>query len=502
MAIESDKTIFMGMAKPSDKSLLVSIPMYMYRIQTNRFTSGLNFFQKAVLKLKYMPQISNAEIAALLHLDEHLINLITDQLVDKELLLSMGQLTPEGEKLRNNADDFIVDDSKRQIGYIFTYDDGNELFPYYQKEVRFAEVSNGVLVYSTDKGTKSVELPENVIEGANPLGSAPTEEDILQVIKNSSYKVMEGESDVDDITQQMFQIKYIPDNKPIPVTVCTYIYLPQKDGDEGYDDDWLVLDPFGSGNNYELKLYLEQEKRNNKRFKTLLFNTFKDVVTENNIKFDESIKWFDEQVQERISVIFDIDKYSKMDANIQQAIHDVVASYMRMERNDFKSISHAQKQLFFMNMQSAIESILIQDQTDREDIYVDLNNNYGEFASQEDRKDCLRAVYRKRVLSDTNYVPGVLLKKKTGSWKGRSLLDYLMKFIMSLSCEPDIEGCKIIQVFKNRIDTIVGIAEKRNHVGHGTTESKDRQSEFTSQDVVDYFNFMKNLINDFINTLL
>ena len=65
MAIESNKTIFMGMSKPSDKCLLVSIPMSMYRIQTNKFTSGLNYFQKAVLKLKYMPQISNAKIAEL-----------------------------------------------------------------------------------------------------------------------------------------------------------------------------------------------------------------------------------------------------------------------------------------------------------------------------------------------------------------------------------------------------------------------------------------------------
>lgn len=501
MAIGSDKTIFMGMARPSDKSLLVSIPMYMYRIQTNKFTSGLNFFQKAVLKLKYMPQISNAEIATLLHLDEHLINLITDQLVNKGLLFSTGQLTEEGEKLRNNADDFIVDESKRQIGYVFTYDNGNELFPYYQKEVKFAEVSNGVLIYSTDNGTKSVELSEDVLDASNPLGNAPTEEEILQVIKNSSYKGIENENNVDDITQQMFQIKYIPDNKPEPVTVCTYIYLPQKEGEEGYDDDWLVLDPFGTGDNYELKLYLEQEKRNNKRFKTLLFNTFKDVVTENNIKFDESAKWFEEQVKERISILFDIDKFNKMDSNIQQSIHDVVESYMRMERNDFKTINHAQKQLFFMNMQSAIESILIQDQTDREDVYLDLDNNYGEFASQEDRKDCLRTVYRKKVLSDTTFVPWVLLNKKTSNWKGRSLLDYLMKFIMSLSCEPDIEGCSIINVFKNRIETIVDIAQMRNHFGHGTTESKDRQSEFTSQDVVQYFNFMKDLINDYINIL-
>ena len=185
MAIESNKTIFMGMAKPSDKCLLVSIPMSMYRIQTNKFTSGLNYFQKAVLKLKYMPQISNAKIAELLHLDEHLINLIVSQLESKGLLLSTGFLTPEGEEMRNNADGFIVDDSQRQIGYIFSYDDGNELFPYYQREVNFAEVSNGELVYNTERGTRSLEAPLNIIESDNTLGLPPSEEEILQVIKNS-----------------------------------------------------------------------------------------------------------------------------------------------------------------------------------------------------------------------------------------------------------------------------------------------------------------------------
>ena len=498
MAIESNKTIFMGMAKPSDKCLLVSIPMSMYRIQTNKFTSGLNYFQKAVLKLKYMPQISNAKIAELLHLDEHLINLIVSQLESKGLLLSTGFLTPEGEEMRNNADGFIVDDSQRQIGYIFSYDDGNELFPYYQREVNFAEVSNGELVYNTERGTRSLEAPLNIIESDNTLGLPPSEEEILQVIKNSTYRDMEGDGDVEDITQQMFQIKYIPNNKPETVMVCTYIYLPQ--GDNGYDDDWLVLDPFGKGNNYELKLYLEKEKKTNRQFLAVLFNTFKDVETENNRKFDESVKWFEEQVQERIAIVFD-DNFQKMDSNIQQAIHDVVNSYMRMERNDFKSIRHDQKQMFFMNMQSAIESILLQDQTDREDIYEDLDNNYGEYAAQVDRQDCLKAVYRKKILSDTTFVPNVLLKLKTKNWKGRSLLDYLMKFIMSLSCEPNLEDCKVIKVFKNRIDTIVGITEMRNHVGHGTTESQDRSSAFTGDDAREYFSFMTDLINDYIKTL-
>ena len=72
---------------------------------------------------------------------------------------------------------------------------------------------------------------------------------------------------------------------------------------------------------------------------------------------------------------------------------------------------------------------------------------------------------------------------------------------MSLSCEPDLENCDIIKVFRNRIDTIVGITEMRNHVGHGTTESQERSSEFTGADAVEYFNFMTDLINDYINTL-
>jgi hypothetical protein len=77
-----------------------------------------------------------------------------------------------------------------------------------------------------------------------------------------------------------------------------------------------------------------------------------------------------------------------------------------------------------------------------------------------------------------------------------------MKFIMSLSCEPNLEDCKVIKVFKNRIDTIVGIAEMRNHVGHGTTESQDRScSAFTGDDAVEYFKFMTDFINDYINSL-
>lgn len=501
MAIESNKTIFMGLPKPSDKCLLVAIPMNMYRVQTNKFTSGLNYFQKAVLKFKYMPQMSNSKISQILHLDEHLINLIVDQLEAKELITSTGFLTPKGEEMRNNADGFIINDDQRQIGYVFSYDGGNEYFPYYQNEICLAEITGNELTYPTEKGTRTVDLPLNVIDDNNEFGVAPTENLVLQIIKNSAYREMEGNGDIEDISNELFHIKFIPNNEAEQVVVCTYVYLPQLEDGNGYDDDWLVCDPFGEGNNYELKLFLEKECKRNKALATAFFNCFKDVVTENNRKFDESAKWFDEQVSNRIALLFDDEKYSKMDSHIQLAIHDVVEYYMRMERNDFRVIRHDQQQMFFMNMQAALESILIQDQSDREETFADLDINYGEYGTQEDRRECLKAVYKKKILSETTTVPRVLIKIKTGSWKGRSLLDYLMKFIMSLSCEPDLDSCKVIKVFKNRIDTIVGISQMRNHIGHGTTDANESNTTFGKNDAIEYFTFMTELITDYINSI-
>ena len=500
MAIEYKKIIFMGMKKPSDKCLLVSIPMKMYRIQTNKFTSGLNYFQKAVLKLKFMPAMTDEKISSLLHLNFHLVRIIVSQLEDMKLITSTGFLTPKGEQLRNNADDLVVEDIEKQIGYVFVYDSGKELFPYYQQNVQYAEINDNELFYQTNRGAKSVSLPFEIYEKEANSVLVPKVEEVLQLIKNTSYREKEECDDYEQQNNELLNVRFIPDNKPIDVLVCTYIYLPESEDDNTYSDDWMVQDPFGHGDSYELKLYLESQKKNNKPFSSVLFNTFKDVVTENNRKFDESETWFENLVQERIDLLFGQEKYQMMDANIQLSIKEVVDYYMKMERHDFSCISHSQKQMFFLNMQSALETILKQDQKDREEAYTDIDNNY-EYASQEDRQFCLRAVFRKRILSDTKFVPRVILNKKTKSWKGRSLLDYLMKFIMSLAVEPNLEDCQIIGVFKNRIDTIVSIAELRNHVGHGATEDESRNNNFSGDDAKEYFQFMTDLINDYLKTI-
>lgn len=500
MAAESRKTIFMGLQKPSDKCFLVSIPMSMYRIQTRQFTSGLNYFQKAVLKLKFMPQLSNEKIATILNLDERLVNLIVEQLESKGLITSTGNITDAGEKARNDADGLIIDGTQTQIGYVFCYDDGREVFPYYQRSINYVDVNSKELLYTSDQGVTSIEPPVDVITNTEAPNKAPHEEVILQVIKNSSYRDMEGDGDNEQITNESLQIRYIPNDQPEYVSICTYVYLPKID-DERYEDEWYVQDPFGKGDNYELKLFLKNESRHNKELANALFVNFKDVATENNRKFNESEQWFGRQVDERVNLLFDYEKFCKMDVNIQASIREVVESYMKMERNEFARITHSNRQLFFMNMQAALETILLQDQIDRAETYSDLDYNFGEYATQDDRQNCLKQVYRKMILSDTKLVPSVLLHKKTKTWKGRSLLDYLMKFIMSLAVEPDLDDCSVIKVFKNRIETIVDIANQRNHVGHGKTERDDKDSEFGGEDAKEYFEFMTELINDYSNIL-
>ena len=49
MAAEYSRLIFNLDSAPSPKFILVAVPLYMYRIQTSKFDSGLNFFEKTVL---------------------------------------------------------------------------------------------------------------------------------------------------------------------------------------------------------------------------------------------------------------------------------------------------------------------------------------------------------------------------------------------------------------------------------------------------------------------
>lgn len=498
----------MGMNMPSEKSLLVAIPMDMYRVQTNKFVSGLNFFQKAILKLKYKPQITNTEIAHLLHLEENLVNIIVDQLESQGLITSTGYLTPKGELHRKDSSSLIVDGDKKQVGYIFTYQDGDSFYPFYRPSVEYADVNQDELIISTENGIRIVNAPFFTGFHKGHRYKAPSESEILQLIKHTSYLNLDGESVDDD---GLFQIKLVPNDKPEEVYLCTYIYLPKSEDSDTYGDDWLVQDPFGNGNSFELKLFLELEAKHNKALANIIFTTFKDVETESHQRYGESVNWFEEKVSERISIMFGADNFRKISPTIQQFVESVVRGYMRMEYSNFNNITLDQVQIFFLNIQSAIEAILLQDKSEREDIYSLLDDNfsdkafehldysYRQVAAKQERQDILSEVYKKRILSDTTMVPGILFKGKTQSWKGRSLLDYLMKFIMTIGVVDDYNECPIYSVFKNRIDSIIKIAGCRNSTSHGNHRKDSILDDISSDNVNHYFDFFKNFMSDYIN---
>lgn len=489
------------MKKPEDKCLLVAIPMDMYRIQTNKFKSGLNFFQNAVLKLKYLPHISNQRIAELLNLDEYLVNRIEGELVSDGLLSESGVVTTEGDKVMNDSESFIIDDKNRQVGYVFSYNNGKDYFPYYQREIQYANIDETGMTFSVDNETKYIdEQPLNLNETETYEATAPREETVLNMIRNTYHHYLEASDSDEDLSRNLLKIDFLPNKQAEKVMVCTYVYLPKVENESYYNDDWRVLDPFGNGDSYELKLFLEDEKVKNKDFSITLHSTFVDVITENNRKFDEAEKWLNEQVAERLAELFDAKAFLKLDSNVQKSMCSVVKSYLRMERKHFTHITEEFVQPFFINLQSAVETILLQDQNEREEVYDDLDNNCGYGSSKEDRQRCLKSVYKKRLLSDTTLVPKVLYGVKTNSWTGKSLLDYLMKFIMSLAFEPYLEDCKVICVFKNRIETILDIAQSRNQMGHGSTVSDESVVSFDADDIQQKFQFIVELIRDYIET--
>ena len=59
MAIEYNNIYFQIKRRPSKMSIMVCIPFYMYRVETNEFEHGLNFFQKIVLNFKARPGIKD-----------------------------------------------------------------------------------------------------------------------------------------------------------------------------------------------------------------------------------------------------------------------------------------------------------------------------------------------------------------------------------------------------------------------------------------------------------
>jgi hypothetical protein len=225
----------------------------MYRIETNEFEHGLNFFQKIVLKFKVRPGIKEEAIAEYTGLDSKLIGIVKGELQAKQLINEHGSLSEKGKEKLMEVDGLVINSGKKKIGYVFKYVNQDKFYPYYISKVIPADVlennnNSHPLIVTGNKGEEDrSERPYFLDEAlyTKTNYNRPSERDVLQLIQNSNSKGINQEEDEakNEKLSQQLSIRFFND-QPEVVWACTFVYLQQNE-DETYEPDWRVLDPFG-----------------------------------------------------------------------------------------------------------------------------------------------------------------------------------------------------------------------------------------------------------------
>lgn len=496
MAIEYNNIYHHIKRRPSKKYLMVSIPLYMYRVETNEFEHGLNFFQKVVLKFKAKPNIKNEIIAKLTGLDDELIAKVSEELQGKGLLSEHGSLSEKGREKLNEVDGLVVNSGKRKIGYVFKYLNQDKLYPYFIQRVESADILEDIgqhpkIVTGTKgDGEDYTELPffidDLVIK--KQTFNKPTEREVLQLIQNTNRKSdqkQEDEEKNNKLSKQL-SIRFLKDQPEI-VWVCTYIYL--KENEDGYfDPEWRIADPFGFGDSISLKYYIS--KLGNENLNKSIIGRFSDAKTLEEKTFSEFYEIMNKRIEERLLSDFSIGTKT-LDINLQTYIESVIKNIILLEQQNYNDFDASLS--FSLNIQNALENIFKQDREQRisyyERVYSEQDSDF------EKKKRSLIGIYRQKLFSNNTLVPQPIINVCKGSLaRGTSLLSYVASFILTYNYD---NNSILFKLLNNRIDQIIEIAQLRNEKGHGQIASEKELRPFSKEDVLKHYDFFKNLINNY-----
>ncbi|MCB0536635.1 MAG: hypothetical protein KDE33_03815 [Bacteroidetes bacterium] len=484
--------------RPLTKYLMVSIPLYMYRVETNEFEHGLNFFQKVVLKFKAKPNIKNETIALLTGLDEKLIAMVSSELHGKGLLSEHGSLSDKGREKLNEVDGLVVNSGKRRIGYVFKYLNEDKLYPFFIKKVEPADVLEDkgqhpkIVTGTKGDGEDYTELPffidDLVIK--KQVFNKPTEREVLQLIQNTNRKgdqKQEDEEKNNKLSKQL-SIRFLKDQPEI-VWVCTYIYL-KKNEDGYFDPEWRIADPFGFGDSISLKFYIS--KLGNENLNKSIIGRFSDAKTLEGKTLSDFYEIINKRIEEKLLSNFSIG-IKTLDTNLQTYIESVIKNIVILEQQNYNDLDAGLS--FSLNIQNALENIFKQDREQRNSFYEIV---YSELDREFDKKKrSLIGIYRQRLFSNNTLVPQPIINVCKGSLtRGHSLLSYVASFILTYNYD---NKSILFKLLKNRIDQIIEIAQLRNEKGHGQTVSEKELKPFSKTEVLRHYDFFTSLLNDYIN---
>lgn len=504
MAIEYNNTFLNINYKPSPKSMMVAIPMNLFRVETNEFSYGLNFFQKTVLKFKAYAGMKDEAIANYIGFDPKLIHIVVAQLKAKNFINEHGSLSALGKEKLREIDSLVVDSDKKKIGYVLQYVNQDKLYQYYVNKLvpadltevegnKYPQVITGTKGDGEDY-TEFVFFMDELYKTKLNL-PRPHERDVLQLIKNSNKKLSHQiDADVENTEKLSGQlaIRFL-NEQPEQIWQCTYVYLKERD-DKTYEPDWRVLDPFGFGDNERLKFYLNNPV--NKKLLDSIERRFGNEKTFGGQIISEFQEHLNQVVEDKILKDFSFG-LKQLDSNLQQYVQAIVKHYILQQEQNYLDLDASL--VFCLNLQNALENLLKQDKEKRASAYEYVYNTFESGNLRIDstaRFNSLRYIYRRKLLSQDTYVP-YNLKNAAKSIPSRatSLLSHLVSFILTFNFD---NNSALFKVLEDRVDLIIDVAKLRNDKGHGQTSTENQLSPLSKEEVEKYYAFIKSIINDYI----
>jgi hypothetical protein len=482
---------------------LVAIPMWLWRVETCVFTHGLNFFQKAVLKLKACPKVKDAEIASFLGLDERLVAIVRGQLERDRYLDRTGFVTEAGKIRLADADGLTVDGSRRKTGYVFQYTRSGDFHPFYVDRITRAEThrydnSPFPSIVTGEKGDgadytetafyiKDLWLPDRV-------QAMPDAREIVGLIENSNRKARHIEdSKYDPMTLTQLGVRILSERAELR-WVVTWVSLPKRDDAEDgetYCPDWRVRDPFGFG---DTNAFLKAELANveNRAFLNEIDRRFGDAVSIGR----KNVAAYKEQMDEAVDVELETFAGLNMaDSRLRDYVRGLAGAFVRLREVEAETGDGADT--LTLNAQKIIEYVLLQDQKRYAALYERLYEG-----CELPNKELWDVFYtRKRFTSktgtppkDLNFIAEMAAKGKgRGTLRGSSLTSYLLAFILTTKYN---EGNPLIPLFKDRIEGVLEIKRLRNACAHA--EKPDGTSrEVTPEKLKEHYVFIKHFVNDY-----
>ena len=486
--------IFNYPKRPSKKSMVIGIPMLEYRIQTNDFKSGLNFFQKAILKFKSRPGFPDEQIAQYLGIDVKLVCAIKNELVMEKLLDGNGALTEQGKTQKASMDGLIINNNKKKIGYIFRYLNEDRFYPYYVSSYRMPNVTSDI--EPKINGLKGDDFTYNVYYAKELFGLKentirPDEKKVLELIKHSDGRKMwdDHDDELPNVVSRL-SVKFIPDDKPSLVWVCTYAYLEDK-GNDMYGYDWKILDPFSEEpeDSISLKLYV---KFNAPELTKKIEENFADVQTIEKKIFRDANFQMEKQVEDIILKDFPLPQ--KVDKKFYSYLKTIVRTKLAQEYHNYSDEAPARE--FSTAFQDLFESLLKQH---REKFPDEYNKMLADFSSGNDneenirlRKNTMKIIFKE--LFDEQ-VPNAIYISAAGRLDApKALRAHLVATILTRMYKDQFY--KLILKYHENLNDLCDV---RNDRGHGHTDRERVNELLTKEQVEGYYSFLKSFIYEYTN---